>query len=140
MLPYRPICLPLRIPESNSQYLRYCQDKGVPVHPARFPATIPEFFVRFLTDKGDLVFDPFGGSCVTGEVAERLQRRWICSEIERTYLEGARGRFSSQGKSQSNGTRATRTTYSIHRPGVLWDSDTELPLPSDGGRTRSIAT
>jgi len=27
------------------------------------------------TDPGDLVVDPFAGSCVTGEVCERLERR-----------------------------------------------------------------
>ena len=37
-----------------------------------FPADLPEYFIRMLTDPGDFVFDPFAGSCVTGEVAERL--------------------------------------------------------------------
>ena len=55
----------------------------------RFPTELPEYFVRFLTDKGDLVVDPFAGSCVTGEVAERLDRRWVCVDLEEEYLEGA---------------------------------------------------
>ena len=49
--------------------------------------------MHMLTDEGDLVVDPFAGSCVTGEVAERLKRRWRCIEIEKQYLEGASGRF-----------------------------------------------
>jgi len=63
--------------ESNSYYLRYCKEKGIKPHPARFPDELPEFFIRMLTDKNDLVLDPFAGSCVTGEVCERLDRRWI---------------------------------------------------------------
>ena len=66
--------------ESNTCYLRYCQAHDLRPHPARFPAEIPEFFVRMLTDAGDLVVDPFAGSCATGEVCERLSRRWMCAK------------------------------------------------------------
>ena len=69
--------------ESNSLYLRYCKERGLPQHPARFPSDVPEFFIRMLTDPGDLVFDPFAGSCVTGEVADRLKRKWICCDNAR---------------------------------------------------------
>ncbi len=62
-------------------------------HPARFPHGLPEFFIRFLTDPGDLVVDPFAGSNVTGEVAERLERRWLAFEIVEEYLEGSKFRF-----------------------------------------------
>ena len=64
--------------ESNSYYLRYCRERDIKPHPARFPAKLPEYFIRMLTDKDNFVFDPFGGSCVTGEVSERLQRSWLC--------------------------------------------------------------
>ena len=123
--------------ESNSQYQNYCNDNDLPVHPARFPAIIPEYFIRFLTDPGDLVVDPFAGSCTTGEVAERLGRRWICSEIEEKYLLGARGRFLNPPTNKSVRSRHKETqSYSIHRPGILWDKDERPPLPEDGGRTR----
>ena len=42
------------------------------IHPARMPADLVEFFVKFVTDENDLVFDPFGGSNTTGAVAENL--------------------------------------------------------------------
>ena len=32
---------------------------------------------------------PFGGSCVTGEVCERTNRRWICIELPYRIKEGA---------------------------------------------------
>ena len=123
--------------ESNSQYLRYCEDNGLPVHPARFPTVIPEYFVRFLTDPGDLVFDPFAGSCATGEVAERLGRRWICGEIDEQYLLGAQGRFSAPPTMKPvRSSRKEAQSYSIDRPGLLWDELSRSPLAADGGRSR----
>ena len=123
--------------ESNSRYLRYCEENDLTVHPARFPTVIPEFFIRLLTDPDDLVFDPFAGSCATGEVAERLQRRWICGEIEEEYLLGAQGRFlaSDAVKPRRSSKRDSRS-YQVYRPGLLWTDDPEYPLPGDGGQTR----
>jgi DNA modification methylase len=51
------------------------------------------FFVRFLTDAGDLVLDPFAGSNTTGEVCEAEGRRWVAVECDRDYLETSRFRF-----------------------------------------------
>ena len=56
---------------SNEQYQMFCRDRGIPLHPARMPKELVEFFVKFLTEEGDLVFDPFGGSNTTGWVALR---------------------------------------------------------------------
>ncbi len=66
--------------ESNSEYIRGCAEKGRKPHPARFPAALPEFFIQFLTDLGDVVVDPFAGSNTTGAVAEKLSRRWLAFE------------------------------------------------------------
>lgn len=87
----------LEIPnsESNSQYLRYCKTVGVKGHPARFPARLPEFFIKFLTDKDDLVVDIFGGSNTTGEVAERLGRRWLTFELDLEYVAASSFRFAT---------------------------------------------
>ena len=78
---------------SNDLYLKYCKDKGLEIHPARMPRKLPEFFIKMLTDKGDLVLDPFSGSNTTGMVAEELERRWIAIEAERKYIDGSAGRF-----------------------------------------------
>jgi site-specific DNA-methyltransferase (cytosine-N4-specific) len=77
----------LEIPntDSNSNYLRTCRSLGVKSHPARFPEGLPDFFIRFLTDPGDLVLDIFAGSNTTGMVAERLERRWLGFELDRDY-------------------------------------------------------
>ncbi len=122
--------------ESNSYYLRHCAAHDIKPHPARFPAALPEYFIRMLTEKGDLVVDPFAGSCVTGEVSERLQRKWICVDIVEEYLEAALGRFHEENL-KSNGSQE-EVYYRIPRPGLLWSDDQDdEPLPEDGGRKRS---
>jgi DNA modification methylase len=84
--------------ESNSQYLRACKERGIKPHPARFPIYLPDFFIRFLTKPGELVLDPFAGSNVTGEAAERLGRKWIAVEIDEDYAKGSALRFEKPAR------------------------------------------
>jgi DNA modification methylase len=81
--------------DSNSEYLKACAAQGLPVHPARYPRALPEFFINLCTDPNDLVLDPFAGSNVTGEAAERLGRKWIAVELAEEYLQGSKFRFAS---------------------------------------------
>ncbi|HEY8595156.1 MAG TPA: site-specific DNA-methyltransferase [Devosiaceae bacterium] len=124
--------------ESNSAYMRYCQEKGIKAHPARFPADLPEYFIRMLTDPGDFVFDPFGGSCITGEVAERLKRKWACAELVEEYLDGAVGRFTNplteRPPVKDDGY------YRVARPSLLWNGPDPMPLDPEGGRKRPDGT
>ena len=83
-----------------------------------------------LTDPGDLVVDPFAGSCVTGEVAERLGRQWICVDAEEAYLKGALVRFAES----SRNTRSTE--YKVSNPSALWTDETLSPLDAEGGKKR----
>ncbi|MBW4500829.1 MAG: site-specific DNA-methyltransferase [Scytonema hyalinum WJT4-NPBG1] len=88
-----PNLLEIANTESNSAYLRRCKAAGIKPHPARFPQGFAQFFIKFLTDEGDIVLDPFAGSNTTGFVAEILQRRWISFEINEDYIIGSRYRF-----------------------------------------------
>lgn len=81
---------------SNGPYLRRCRETDTQPHPARFPDEIPSFFIRFLTTPGALVVDPFAGSNVTGQEAEKLQRHWIAIERNEVYLRGAAFRFAHE--------------------------------------------
>ncbi len=89
----------LQIPntESNGQYLGGCKAVGVKGHPARFPARLPEFFIRFLTEPGDLVIDIFAGSNTVGSVAENEGRRWLAFEERIDYLAASAFRFLPKG-------------------------------------------
>ena len=88
-----PNLLTIANTESNSSYLRKCKEADIKPHPARFPKEFAEFFIKFLTDENDLVFDPFAGSNTTGYVAEILGRRWIAFELKEEYLSGSKLRF-----------------------------------------------
>lgn len=82
--------------ESNSNYIKESKRLGKKIHPARYPAEIPRFFIEFLTDPGDLILDPFAGSNTTGAVAEKLGRRWFAIELRRDYAEDSELRFSDR--------------------------------------------
>lgn len=88
-----PNLLEIANTESNSYYLRRCKELGIKPHPARYPEALVQFFLDFLTDKNDLVVDPFGGSNVTGSVCERSGRRWLTCELRADYLDGSLARF-----------------------------------------------
>jgi len=78
---------------SNDAYTKFCKETGLKVHPARFPAALPQFFIKLLTEEGDLVIDPFAGSNTTGSVAEELNRRWLAFEAVSEYLAASVLRF-----------------------------------------------
>ncbi len=88
--------------ESNSRYIKESKRNGQKVHPARFPAELPRFFVEFLTEPGELVLDPFAGSNTTGAVAERLGRQWIAIEKDQSYAKDSELRFNEP--ESANGT------------------------------------
>ena len=83
--------------DSNGHYLEHCKEHGVKPHPARFPIQLPSFFVRFLTEPGDLVLDPFAGSNTTGKACEEEKRKWIATESNRDYLLASQYRFDEEG-------------------------------------------
>lgn len=78
---------------ADRQYMDRCRQNGLKPHPARMHPGVAEFFIKLLTDKGDLVFDPFAGSNTTGTVAESLRRRWLAVEPNREFLDASLGRF-----------------------------------------------
>jgi DNA modification methylase len=88
----------LTVPNTRSydEYLFKCRAAKLPIHPARFPPELPDFFIRFLTVPDQVILDPFAGSNVTGQVAEVLGRKWISVEINADYVAGSKLRFSDQ--------------------------------------------
>jgi len=78
---------------SNDPFMIACKEKGFAPHPARMQLGMANFFIELLTDKGDIVLDPFGGSNTTGYCAERLGRKWISIDIDEQYGLQSRLRF-----------------------------------------------
>lgn len=79
---------------SNDHFHRECKKKGITPHPARMPLGLVSFFIEFLTDKGDLVLDPFAGSNTTGYAAATAGRRWVGIDAQDTYVEQSLIRFT----------------------------------------------
>lgn len=88
-----PNLLQISNSESNGDYQKACKVVGIKAHPARFPAKLPEFFIKFLTEPNDIVLDIFAGSNTTGQVAEENKRHWISAELDRTYVSASAFRF-----------------------------------------------
>jgi len=85
----------LSIPNTRSSdsYLNFCRENNITYHPARMPKELASFFIDFLTDPGDLVFDPFSGSNITGFVAENKSRKWRSVELDSLYAFSSKARF-----------------------------------------------
>lgn len=92
----------LQIPNSgsNDRYMRVCKKLGYKTHPARFPSDLPAFFIKFLTDEGDMVVDIFAGSNTTGRVAEDLKRRWLSIELSPDYVACSSVRFTDDNSEE----------------------------------------
>jgi site-specific DNA-methyltransferase (cytosine-N4-specific) len=78
---------------SNDAYLVECRKRKIAPHPARMNPKLAEFFIKFLTDEGDMVLDPFAGSNTTGYIAEKNKRRWLSIDNSKEYAEHAMIRF-----------------------------------------------
>jgi hypothetical protein len=81
-------------------YITYCKNNNLQVHPARMSKDLPSFFIKFLSQPGDLVLDPFAGSNITGFTAESLGRKWVSIEADHKYAMGSIGRFISNDSLQ----------------------------------------
>jgi DNA modification methylase len=76
--------------------------KGVLQHPAKFPETLAEEFIRFFTKKDQVVLDPMAGTGSTLIAAIRARRRSAGIELNEKYAAIAQqvvdDEIASQGK------------------------------------------
>jgi len=88
----------LSIPNTNSNchYLRTCKRLERKSHPARFPEQLPTFFIKYLSDPGDLVVDIFSGSNTTGIACEKLGRNWLSIDSKLDYASLSAVRFMEE--------------------------------------------
>lgn len=70
--------------KSNAWQINPATDKG---HPAVFPTELASRVIQFYSFKGDLIFDPFGGSGTVGRVALDQNRYFLLCEKEPKYVE-----------------------------------------------------
>jgi len=67
-------------------------------HSAAFPVSLPSWFIKLLTKKGDLVLDPFMGSGTTALAAISLNRHFIGTEINEKYYKVSLERIKKIGR------------------------------------------
>lgn len=65
-------------------------------HPTQKPKKLLSHFVELLSNRGDVVLDPFMGSGSTGVVCELLDRRFIGFELNSEYFEIASRRIKTK--------------------------------------------
>ncbi len=118
----------LQIPnsESNGQYMAGCKVVSVKGHPSRFPAKLPEFFIKFLTDPGDIVVDIFAGSNTTGQVAEAEGRRWLSIDTDLGYVACSAFRFLPREPNED----AVRSIHARILDGEFVDLSSTITQPS----------
>ena len=102
--------------ESNSLHIRLCNAHNLEPHPARFPRSLPEFFIKFLTDPGDLVMDIFAGSNTTGEAAELLGRSWTALECNLDYIIGSAFRFMDEWPDEEVASFVAKARGALEKP------------------------
>jgi len=65
-------------------------------HPAVFPITLPQFFIKLLSPPGGLILDPFAGSGTTGLAALLEDRNCILVDNNEEYCEIAKKRIERE--------------------------------------------
>lgn len=67
------------------------------VHSAIFPVELCKRVIQYYSFKGDIVFDPFGGSGTVGKTARNQDRLFFLTEKDEVYFEYMKSKASSQG-------------------------------------------
>ena len=79
--------------DTHRDLMRQLRELGLPRHDAMMPLALCERLIKFLTEPGDLVYDPFGGSGTVGLAATGLGRRFALSDRSLAHLLGSALRF-----------------------------------------------
>ncbi len=67
--------------------LRFTKGAEVTDYRTMKPPSLLRMLMEAVTDPGDMVIDPFGGSGVTAAVAHSLRRRWVVMDLNRGGVE-----------------------------------------------------
>ncbi|MGH9728230.1 MAG: DNA-methyltransferase [Candidatus Acidiferrales bacterium] len=89
-------------------------------HSAAFPISLPTWFIKLFTKKGDVVLDPFVGSGTTAVACRELGRQYIGIDINPEFCEIARQRLQ--------GIRTEKKSlYANHRTRGAGSSHQKMP-------------
>lgn len=91
-------------------------------HSATFPVSLPSWFIKLFTKKGDLVLDPFLGSGTTSAASSLLGRNSIGIELSKDYYEAALQRFQDEVNNKKS--KVSKTSRRQEERG----NESQLPL------------
>ncbi|MDR0551112.1 MAG: adenine-specific DNA-methyltransferase [Spirochaetaceae bacterium] len=82
-------------------------------HPAQKPAALLERIIKASSNKGGLVLDPFSGTFTTSFVCEKLERKSIGIEIDKTYYQIGLRRVLKKDSHNGKSIKREPKTYQI---------------------------
>ncbi|MFF4601513.1 DNA-methyltransferase [Streptomyces sp. NPDC001339] len=93
----RPFGNFLAIGDSHADYpyLDEVAGERTRAHADRFPVAVPEYFIRLLTEEGELVVDPFAGIGSTALAAVSHGRAWACNDFSEEATSIAKRRIDA---------------------------------------------
>jgi DNA modification methylase len=56
-------------------------------HPTQKPLALFEYLIQTSSNEGDLVLDPFSGSGTTAVAAKKLNRKYLCIELDQEFVD-----------------------------------------------------
>lgn len=65
-------------------------------HPAPFPVALPQRLIELYTWRDDIVIDPFGGAMTTAVAAARTDRRYVCWDLDASYVQLGQERLDNE--------------------------------------------
>jgi DNA modification methylase len=78
------------------------REKECGTHPTQKPLDLIKFFVKTLSNDGDLVIDPFMGSGTSAVAAKELNRNFIGIELDENYYKIAKERINGKEKERGS--------------------------------------
>jgi len=110
----------LEITSNNNGNIKKCTCQVINTdHFATFPETLIEPMIKAGCPEGGLVMDPFMGAGTVAVVAKKLNRHYLGSELNQSYIEMAENRLKQPNK--------------VKRIRQMYDSQPELELSLAGG-------
>lgn len=82
--------------QSNYIQMPFVCGKEKVAHPTQKPVKLMEHFLRLMSNKNDIILDPFCGSGTTAVAAKNLGRRFIGIDISEEYCEMGRQRLRQE--------------------------------------------
>lgn len=79
--------LPYKQMESVTAVMAVKDNPTRALHPATFPVAFPSEYIKAMTNRGDIVIEPFGGSGTTLIACEQLGRKCFIMELEPKYVD-----------------------------------------------------